>query len=460
MNIQNPRRIITRGVLDMATLLFDRTLEESYLYTGPMALADESSEDKIRKAVTEALAKHMVKVTETVTQVETDLKDNKRIAEGTKEALEKLNKDGAKVVTDYTEYARKTDARVLDLEQKLAARADPALARPGAGKSLGEQVVESEMFKAYAPLGKHAGAAKMQSFHTKTITSLTGSGGPGIFPEYLPTPIIPAFQPLTIRDLIALGTTESNMIIWLQELLFTNNAGYQGSEGALKAQSDLTYIQKNIPIETIAHFIKASKQVLSDFKQLATLINARLTFGLKYAEEQQILYGDGAAGHLHGLVPQATVYNQGYLAASAGPPIVVGDTKIDTLRRAMLQTTLAYYPATGICISPYDWADIQLTKDSLGRYIWANPTTSSPGMIWGLPIAECFSMERGDFLVGALKLAVTLFDREEASILMSNEDQDNFVRNLVTILAEERLGLAVSRPAAIIYGNFKSGETG
>jgi HK97 family phage major capsid protein len=80
-------------------------------------------------------------------------------------------------------------------------------------------------------------------------------------------------------------------------------------------------------------------------------------------------------------------------------------------------------------------------------------------MLWGLPVVESDGMSRGDFLVGAFRLAATLFDREEAAILVSTEDQDNFVKNLVTILAEERLALAITRPTAFVHGGFPAGST-
>lgn len=412
----------------------------------------ENPNDKLREAVSAELAKHFDNVKQVIKQTQEDLVQYKSIQDGTKEAVAKLNTDGAKIIADQVKAKQEQDTRILDLEQKLAARKenDPNANRV---KSSGELLIESDDFKSFAAEanGTSSNMRMKNRMRLKTITSVVGSAGPGIFPQYLPGAIIPAFQPLTIRDLLGAGNTDSNMIIWVQENVFTNNAGYQGSEGNLKPQSDLNYVQKNIPVETIGHWFRASKQALADMPMLQTLINQRATFGLKFKEEQELLYGDGTTGHLHGLVPQATAYNQGY---------ATGDTKIDTIRKAMLQTTLAFYPATGIAMSPSDWADIQLTKDSQLRYIWANPMQMGPGMLWGLPVAECFSMQRGDFLVGALKLAVTLFDRQDASILVSTEDQDNVVRNLVTILAEERLALAVSRPAAIIYGDFKSGETG
>ena len=352
---------------------------------------------------------------------------------------------------DWVEAKRALEQRVLDAEQKVSALQKMAPGERGRRKSIGEQVTESEQFKSWLPTGQRTVKSSMAPVEFKNITSASVSGGPGIFPEYLPQPVIPNFMPLTIRDLIGVGTTNSNSIHWVKELVFTNNAGYQGSDGSLKPQSDITYQQENISVVTLGHWFRASKQVLADFPMLQTLIDTRATFGLKLAEEQQILYGDGAANHLTGLVGQATAYNTAYHKT--------GDTMIDTIRHAMLQTTMSFYPATGIAMSPTDWHDVVLTKDSLGRYMFANPQGSSPAMLWGLPVAECFSMTIGDFIVGSLKLAVTLFDREQATIMLSTEDQDNFVRNMITILAEERLALAVSRPAAIIYGAFPSGSS-
>jgi HK97 family phage major capsid protein len=416
----------------------------------------ENPNPALQQAISAELAKHFDKVKEVITKTETDLKQYKEIQDGTKQAVAELNTSGQKIISDLAKQKADSDARLLDIEQKLAVKADKSANQEQ--KSLGRMVLESEDFKAFAEQASstQANVRMKNRFGVKAITAATivstpGSAGAGIFPQYLPTPVIPNFQPLAIRDLLGSGTTNSNLIFWLQENLFVNNAGYQGSDGNVKPQSTINYVNQNIPVETIGHWFRVSKQALSDFPMLETLINNRGTWGLKFAEEQELLYGSGAAGHIHGLIAQATVYNGGFAA---------NDTKIDTIRKAMLQAALAFYPSTGIALSPGDWSDIQLTKDSQHRYIWANPLQMGPGMLWGLPVAECFSMQRGDFIVGALKLAATVFDREQASVLISTEDQDNVVRNLVTMLFEERLALAVSRPQAIIYGDFQAGQTG
>ena len=132
-------------------------------------------------------------------------------------------------------------------------------------------------------------------------------------------------------------------------------------------------------------------------------------------------------------------------------------TGIDQLRLASLQATLALYPATGHVLHPMDWAAIELTKDTQSRYIFANPQGVATPTLWGLPVAQSLAMTAGHFLTGALKLAAQIFDRETANVLISTEDRDNFVKNMVTILSEERLVLAVYRPQALSPGTFLTG---
>lgn len=447
--LKKPRFIVTRGVIDMATSAI--LSREGFMYYGQVASASGPQDDVLKLAIKTALEDHGKEIRTLILKYEEDMKKFGAVQDATKEGIAKLNTDGAKILADHEKAMteQKTmQQRILDLEQKLLAGN-----RGGAGhviKTAGEAFIESEEFKVFAERGMKMKATSA-AFRLKAITGNLTGGGPGAFPQFQPTPVIPNFQPLQIRDLLDVSTTTSPLIIWVQENVFTNNAAMQ-SEGAVKGESSITYLRKQTGVSTIAHFIKASNQILSDFPQLMSLINGRLTFGLKFKEEQEILFGDGTGDNLLGLIPQATPYAYG--------GVTTNDTQIDVIRHAMLQTTLAFYPATGIIMSPTDWHNLELTKDSQHRYILAAPSATTPGMLWGLPVAQAFSMHIGDFIVGALKLAVTLFDREEASILVSSEDSDNFQRNLVTVRAEERLALAVTRPAAIIYGAFPSGATG
>jgi len=365
-----------------------------------------------------------------------------KIQEGTKDAVAAINAEGQKL-----------QGRMLEVEQKLA----ELKTNPGPVKdvTLGEKVVTDPKFKEFAALakskGNHSQRFELKSYGLKQITSIDSSGGAGIWSTRLPGVIEEPLRPLSIRDLLDQGSTDSNLIEWVRENVYTNEADVV-SEGALKPESNITYERLDVPVRTIAHWIRASKQVLADFKQLQTMINGRMRWGLRIKEEDEILYGDGTGEHLLGLIPQATDYNTTLNRT--------GDTFIDVIRHAILQVRLAFYPASGIVVSPTDWHNIELTKDNENRYLMASPQGRIPAMLWGLPVVESDGMATsGEFLVGAFRLAATLFDREEAAILLSTEDRDNFIRNLVTILAEERLALAVTRPRAFVHGSFPSGST-
>lgn len=253
-----------------------------------------------------------------------------------------------------------------------------------------------------------------------------------------------------MRDLLMPGTTTSNAIEYAKESMFTNNAAPQANELDVKAMSDITFELETTTVKTIAHLMYASKQIMADASQLASYINGRLVYGLKYEEERQLLLGDGTGANLLGVIPQATAYDTA-LEATLG---IAMRNKMDVLRTAMLQVQLALYPPSGIVLHPVDWASITLTKDANGNYLIANPHNSVSQMLWSLPVVASMSMTQGEFLVGAFRLGAQLFDREQANIAISYEDGDNFRRNAVTIRAEERLALAVYRPAAFVHGSF------
>jgi len=368
-------------------------------------------------------------------QVQEDIKNFGKAQEGTKDAMAKQNDE-----------VQKLCGKLADLEQKLAEVGKKGT-QPARAKSTGELFVESEQLKDFV---KRGGKGHSDSLELKAITSLDASGGPGIWSDRLPGVIEEPLRPLTIRNLLGSGTTSSNMIEWVKELLFTNNADVV-SEGAQKPQSEITYEREDVPVRTIAHWIHATRQVLADFPQLASLINGRLSYGLKIVEENQLLLGDGTGNNIHGLIPQATAYNNALNRT--------GDKMIDVIRHAILQVRLAFYPASGIVLTPTDWHNIELTKDNENRYLMANPQGNLPPMLWGRPVVESDAMPNDQFLVGAFLLAATVFDREQASISVSTEDRDNFIKNMVTILCEERLALAVSRPAAFVHGSFPADST-
>ncbi|MCD5996500.1 phage major capsid protein [Pseudomonas sp. CDFA 602] len=335
-------------------------------------------------------------------------------------------------------------ARVDELEQKLARHGEDDEGQEQ--KSFGEQFVESQNFKGLAESGSQRGRADMQFKATITLATANaaGSAGATVQNSRLPGIVAQPDRRLTVRDLITPGRMDGNALEYARETGFTNAAAAV-AETAKKPQSDIQFDLVSTTAKVIAHYVKASRQILSDAPMLASYIDGRLRYGLAYKEEQQLLNGDGTGQNLLGIVPQATAF--------AAPFALTGATTMDTLRLAMLQAVLAEFPATGHVLNPIDWARIELTKDSEGRYIIGQPQGVASPTMWGLPVVSTQAMASGKFLTGAFRMGAQLFDRWMARVEVATENEDDFVKNLVTILAEERLALAVYRPEAFIYGN-------
>jgi HK97 family phage major capsid protein len=133
----------------------------------------------------------------------------------------------------------------------------------------------------------------------------------------------------------------------------------------------------------------------------------------------------------------------------------MGDTKADALRRAATLSFLAYYEPSGIVLHPNDWEDIELTKDGNGQYLVAvSVAMGGEPKVWRMPIIDTPAMTEGKALVGAFGTGAQLYDREEASIRISEQHSDFFVRNAIVVLAEQRLALAVKRPEAFVEVTF------
>ncbi|MBN9022149.1 MAG: phage major capsid protein [Rhizobiales bacterium] len=370
----------------------------------------------------------------------------KAIAE---EALGKA-KAGETLTAQMKQTADEALVKLNTLTEQVS-QLDQKMARGGGSegevhKSAGERFAEDERVKSF--LASDPSSGKVDVRIKATLTSLTtdaaGSVGDAIQATRLPG-IMPLPQRrLVVRDLISPGRMDGNSLEYVKETGFTNSAA-PVAEGASKPQSDLKLDLVTTSAKVIAHWMKASKQVLSDISQLRSIIDQRLLYGLAYVEEAQLLNGDGTGQNLNGIIPQATAY---------AAPIALADLNIlDVLRLAMLQAALAEYPATGHVMHPTDWASIETLKDANGQYIIGNPQGTTTPTLWGLPVVATQAITVRKFLTGAFKLGAQVFDRWDARV-ETGFVNDDFIKNLVTVLAEERLALAVYRPEAFIYGDF------
>lgn len=296
---------------------------------------------------------------------------------------------------------------------------------------------------------RSSGKITVGALHKATIISPAPPNQNLLVPEMrVPGIIAPGTPRLTVRDLLAQNRTSSNLVQYTKEESFTNAAAPQAGEGQNKPQSDITFSLQNAPVQTVGHWIAGSTQILDDAPSLQDYINSRLMYGLKLVEENQLLNGDGTGQNLSGLLTNAVPYSGS-----------TGGTKIDTIAGAIEQCGASGFQADGILLSLSDAWSIFTTKSTIGTYVLGDSVQNSPvPILWGLRIAVSQNLASGDFLVGAFKLGAAIWDRMDATIEVSREHSDFFIKNLVAILCEERLALTVFRPSAFVKGSFSGGS--
>lgn len=357
-------------------------------------------------------------------------------------------------VAASTEAGNLHQARLLDLEQKLAASYANGGLGLGAAVTLSQAAIESDEFKSVMDGKAISGRIDLKGnwndspYAATTIGSGTtgvGNGGRLLVAERLPGIIAQPDRRMTIRDLMMPGQTSGQTIEYVRETGFTNAATFV-TEGQQKPQSDIQFELKTVNVRTIAHWVKATRQILSDVPQLRSYIDGRLRYGIQFREETALLKGTGTGQEIEGIKTVATDYSTARNKT--------GDTRIDTIRHALTQVEIAEYYATGIILHPNDWEKIELTKTTEGAYIFANPQSMAAPTLWGRPVVTTQAQTAGEFTVGAFRMASQIFDREEVTVELATQHSDDFTKNLVTILAEERLTAAHFRPEAIVDGAF------
>ena len=326
---------------------------------------------------------------------------------------------------------------LTQVEAKMATKPEG-----GSTKSYGEQLVKSEKFAQFKANG-FQGNSRIQ------VKEITSADTTATSQRDLASPLGIPKRSLRIRDLLTVVPTDSGSIDYAKQTARTNNAA-PVAEGAKKPYSDYAWGIVNAPVRTIAHLAKLTRQAMDDDRQLQGEVDQEMRYGLRFAEEEQILNGDGTGENLTGLIPEATAFAANFTMDTP--------TKVDILRLAMVQAEVALFPADGHVLNPIDWGEIELTKTTDGAYVFAQPQGLAGPRMWGLPVVSTTGMAQSQFLTGGFRLQ-TLYDRMQPEVLISSENADDFENNLYTMRCEERLALAIKRAAALITGDFDAAIT-
>jgi HK97 family phage major capsid protein len=369
-------------------------------------------------------------------------------------------------------------------EQWEALMRGMAPARKSIGELVGEKLAELKKaginYKHHAEFSLddvdlHRGAAEFKT----TLTEATGFA-PANYRSPLVVPF--ALRRPVVADLIPqFPTDQRNAIVYMEETTNTNNAAVV-AEGAVKPESAFAFVQRTVNIEVIATTLPVSEQQLDDIPMLMAMLNQRLALHIQLAEERELLTGTGEAGtHLQGFLTKSGVLTQ----ARGADPIETAFFNAITQVRV---TGLAE-PDAGV-IHPQNWATVVTHQTTIGSYVWANSgiaigTEVGPGgagftqaanrltaadfltnpntlattlgvagaadlgrnRLWGVPMVITPAITQNTGLVGEFQMFSAIARRMGLTFTVGFAN-DDYLRNLRRIRAEERAALLILRPAA------------
>lgn len=267
-------------------------------------------------------------------------------------------------------------------------------------------------------------------------------------------------RPLTIRDLITIGQTDSDVVSYARMTELVNNAGPvpeaagvepfvegEGNTRGLKPQSEFRLERVSTNVVTIAHWIPATTRVLSDAAQLRTLIDAFLGYGLEEEVEDQIILGDGDGEDFTGILATDGVQEQPFVEDL----LVTARKAITKVRKNGRANVSAFV------LSPEDNERFDLIRNNNGDFYFGGPAGMGVSTLWGRPRVESEAVPQGTMIAADWKWAV-MWDRMAAGIRVFDQHADFAARNLVMILAELRAAFGIIRPPAFCLVDLGSGS--
>src|ERR1700744_274762 len=250
-----------------------------------------------------------------------------------------------------------------------------------------------------------------------------------------------------MRSIMNTGRMTTSDYHYLREVGGDGDVGTWTENSGAKPQIDLTYIEKVAPSEYVAGWLNISRKALDEVTALRSALSQRLLEKFLIAEDAQILNGNGIAPNLDGLLKNAQAYNgtQTFL--------------VDKLLDAAAQLEENEYYTDGFLVKPRDWASILRTKGNTDEYTLPalGVVVMQNGILYvgGVPVYKMNGMPSNNrqFLAGDWMLGAQLLLRDDPTVEFSYENQDNFIKNVITVRVEGRDALAIYYPEAFVKGS-------
>lgn len=341
------------------------------------------------------------------------------------------------------------NVKALQAEVKAAEEAETLI------KSLGTKDIpeekENETME-YKTLGEYVAAkVKESGANAKEKVDVTAAEFKSAAIMKIPESIAPALtdvdkrivegyrRPLLIADLFSSERISGNALTYFVESSTVEGAPASTAEGNKKPMMSFgDPTAKTVALAKIASYMKESSELVEDAPWLADAINGRGMYQHELVVENYLL---------------TTLLNTSGIGSNS-------ELTADGIFKAMMAVqNNSGFAADAIVINPSDYQTLRLAKDSNNQYYGGgyfygpygqNGMIAEQPPIWGLRTVVTSAIAQGTCIVGAFKMGASIVRKSGVVVNVANTNEDDFIKNLITILIEERLALAVRRPAAFV----------
>lgn len=256
-----------------------------------------------------------------------------------------------------------------------------------------------------------------------------------------------------IRDIVSVRNLPAGMDAYVIRDGGGEGAPTSVAAGAAKPQSDRDWVKTIVPITKIAHYYKVPEEYLMDIPWMQSEISGVGVEELMYLEDTKFLT-NSAGGEFLGL--NQTFNSTAFSAPASLSGSIFDANNYDALVAAWTQLRVLKSNATGSLLNPIDYAAMILTKDANGMYVFGAPNQSIPNL-FGAPIIPHTTVTSDKYFLGDFtKLVVG--QRAGLSVRFYDQNEDDAIKNLVTVVIEERITFAADRNDRVIYGDFSDNK--
>lgn len=358
-------------------------------------------------------------------------------------------KKEVEALKSLTEKSAEIEKAIAKFEGRIEAMSEKAVStREVAPRTIG-QAVRKSLKDNHKAIVNAMEKGETINLDIKTDTDLTNDYTGDVALSVLDPIVDRIKRPIRrVQEIANVGTTTSKYVVYIQQTTASTSSFIL--EAGAKAQGQVQYQEVSVEVKKVAATLKVSKEMLTDLAFMQSEVNYDLMESVEQSIDNALLNGNGVGANLDGVINQSAAWSAGSFAGT-----ITNANVSDVIRVGKAQIEGANFTPTHVILNPEDVAKIQLTKTAQGEYTYPIFMDQTGAMnLAGMVVVSSANMTADNFVIGDFSRFNVRY--REALNMSIGYVNDDFQRNMVTILCEARLVsyIKANDQAGFVTGDF------